>query len=83
MQKDNNLKSKAFVGTVVSVKMQGTAVVKVDREIVHPIYKKVLKRNKKLKVDTNKNELSLGDKVRIVETRPISKGKFFKVDKKI
>lgn len=76
-------KRKTFTGTVVSLKMQRTAVVEVERTVVHPLYKKVLKRSKRYKVDTNSQELNLGDKVKIVEIKPISKGKFFKVEKKI
>lgn len=84
MQKKSDLKkSKMFVGKVVSAKMQGTVVVEVERKIVHPLYKKILRRSKKIKADTNKLELSLGDKVRIVETRPISKNKYFKVESKV
>jgi len=70
---------KTFTGVIVSVKSQNTVVVKVERKIIHPLYKKVLKRNKKYKVDSALQDLSIGDKVIIVETRPISKDKHFRI----
>lgn len=70
---------KTFNGKVVSLKMQNTVVVEVGRKMPHPLYKKLLKRSKKFKADTNGIELKLGDKVKIVETKPISKDKSFKV----
>lgn len=81
--RSNNLKAKTFTGVVISLKMQGTAVVAVERKIIHPLYRKVLKRSKKYKVDTNSLELSLGDKVEIIETKPFSKGKYFKIGRKL
>ncbi len=84
MKKDKEQKKgKIYTGKVVSIKMQGTVVVEVERKIIHPLYKKVLKRSSKYKVDPNSLELQVGDKVRIVETRPISKEKHFKVEKKV
>lgn len=76
-------KAKTFTGTVVSLKMKDTVVVEVERKIIHPLYKKVLRRSTRLKVDTNSMELSLGDKVKIVETKPYSKNKFFKIERKL
>lgn len=70
---------KTLQGKVVSLKMNKTAVVEVSRKTSHPLYKKVLKRSKKYKVDTGDLTLSLGQSVKIVETRPISKDKHFKV----
>ena len=66
-------------GIVVSIKMQKTAVVEVTRRKPHPLYKKLLKRNKRYLVDSGDFSVSLGDKVKIVETRPSSKQKYFKV----
>ena len=66
---------KIRVGTVVSQKMEKTAVVAVDSYRTHPLYKKILRRVKKLKVHDPNNECGLGDKVRIIETRPLSKTK--------
>lgn len=70
-------------GVVVSVKMLKTAVVKVVRRTSHPLYKKLLKRSKKYKVDTTGLEVTVGDWVRISKTRPISKEKHFKIVEKI
>lgn len=70
---------KAFEGKIVSLKMNKTAVVEIVRRTPHPLYKKLLRRSKRYKVDTNGLELSLGQKVKIVETKPMAKGKFFKV----
>jgi len=71
--------SKIFEGVVVSLKMQKTAVVLVTRVIPHPIYKKLIKKDRKIKADTSSFELGVGDRVRIGETRPISKLKHFKI----
>lgn len=70
---------KLFEGKVVSAKSQNTVIVSVVRSYAHPLYKKILKRSKKYKVDSSGAEVSLGDKVKIVETRPISKDKYFKI----
>lgn len=70
---------KIFNGTVVSLKMQKTAVVRIERKAPHPLYKKLLKRSSKLKADTGDLTLNVGDRVKIVEVRPISKDKKFKV----
>lgn len=75
---------KVFNGQVISISLKGnTAVVDVERKSAHPLYKKVLRRNKKYKVDTAGIEVKLGDKVKITETRPISKQKYFKVSELI
>lgn len=73
--------SKTFEGRVVSLKMQKTAVVEVIREKPHPLYKRLLKRSKRYKVDTGNLSLNIGDLVKITEVRPISKFKHFKVEK--
>ena len=70
---------KIFNGTVVSVKMNKTAVVEITRRTPHPLYKKLLKRSKRFKVDMGELKISVGDRVRITETRPISKDKHFKI----
>ena len=69
--------AKVLTGIVVSTKMQDTAVVEVSWKKPHPLYKKLLKRSKKHKVHTAGQEVAVGDKVKIVETKPISKGKHF------
>lgn len=76
-------KGKVLFGKVVSLKMQRTAVVEVERKTTHPLYKKVLTKSKKYKADTNSQELNIGDLVKVVEIRPISKGKYFKIESKI
>ncbi|MBU2632386.1 30S ribosomal protein S17 [Patescibacteria group bacterium] len=70
---------KRFEGIIVSLKMQNTASVEISRRVPHPLYKKLLKRSKKFKADYSNMELKIGDKVRIEETKPISKDKKFKV----
>jgi small subunit ribosomal protein S17 len=68
-------RQKVRFGTVVSDKMQKTVVVAVETTTRHRLYKKTLKRTKRYKVHDEKNESRLGDRVRIVETRPLSKEK--------
>ena len=70
---------KTFNGKIVSLKMQNTAIVEVVRKSPHPIYKKLLKRSKRFKADTAGLSLNLGDNVKIVEIKPMSKDKKFKV----
>ena len=67
-------------GTVVSNKMDKTVVVFVERTILHPRYRKVIKRGKKYYAHNEKNELKVGQKVRIRETRPLSKMKRWIID---
>ncbi len=71
--------SKIFEGSVVSARMQKTAVVEITIRRPHPFYKKLLKRRKRYKVDISDFNVKIGDKVKIVETRPISKEKHFKI----
>ena len=70
---------KILNGVVVSVKMQKTAVVEVSRKKQHPLYKKLLTKSKRYKADMGKFSVSLGDLVKIGETKPISKGKNFEI----
>lgn len=74
---------KKLVGEVVSIKMEKTVVVKVERRFAHPKYKKVIKRHKKYKAHNEQFNLKIGDKVLIEEFRPISKDKRFVVVKKL
>ena len=74
---------KILEGKIISLKMQNTAVVEVLRHIPHPLYKKVIKRTKKYKADTAGFSLSVGDRVKIAEVKPISKEKHFKVLEKV
>lgn len=62
-------------GKVVSDKMDKTIVVAVERTTRHPLYGKIMRQTKKFKVHDMNNECNIGDKVRIMETRPISKEK--------
>ena len=66
---------KTRVGRVVSDKMEKTIVVAVEDFVRHPLYGKAVKRTKKFKAHDENNECRIGDKVRIMETRPISKDK--------
>lgn len=70
---------KTRVGVVVSNRMTKTAVVAVERQVQHPVYKKYIKRTTKFKAHDEKNECSIGDKVKIVEIRPLSKTKRWRV----
>ncbi len=71
---DRNMR-KTDVGKVVSTKMDKTIVVSIENSIKHAFYDKIIKRTVKLKVHDENNECSVGDKVRIMETRPLSKDK--------
>ena len=66
---------KTAVGKVVSNKMEKTIVVAIEDSVKHPLYKKIMKRTIKFKAHDENNECSIGDKVRIMETRPLSKDK--------
>jgi small subunit ribosomal protein S17 len=66
---------KVRTGTVVSDKMQKSILVAIERKVVHPIYKKYVKRTTKLMAHDEKQEAKIGDLVKIMETRPLSKRK--------
>lgn len=66
------------IGTVISTKMAKTVVVKVTSQVKHPLYKKMIKKSKKFKAQDNTG-VSTGQTVKIIQTRPISKGIHFKV----
>jgi len=66
---------KVRVGKVVSDKMDKTIVVLVEDRKAHPLYKKIIKRSIKLKAHDETNQCAIGDRVRIMETRPLSKDK--------
>jgi small subunit ribosomal protein S17 len=70
---------RVLQGVVVSDKMDKTVTVLVERRVMHPLYKKYLNRSKKYAAHDETNEYKVGDKVRIEETRPISKRKSWKV----
>ncbi|MBI5044932.1 MAG: 30S ribosomal protein S17 [Candidatus Levybacteria bacterium] len=71
--------AKTLKGFITSTGMNNTAVVEVFRQVPHPLYKKLLKRSKKYKVETEGKTLSVGDYVQIEETKPMSKDKYFKL----
>ena len=71
---ERNLR-KTRVGVVVSDKMDKTIVVAVKDSVQHPLYKKIMKRTVKFKAHDEKNECGVGDRVEIMETRPISADK--------
>ena len=66
---------KVKVGVVVSDKMDKTVVVAIRDNVKHPLYKKVIKRTYKLKAHDEKNECGIGDTIEVMETRPLSKDK--------
>lgn len=66
---------KTRTGKVVSDKMDKTIVVAVQEHVAHPLYKKIVKRTYKLKAHDENNECRIGDTVRVMETRPLSKDK--------
>ena len=66
---------KTRVGRVVSDKMDKTIVVAVETRVAHPLYKKIIKRTYKLKAHDEENSCGIGDRVRVMETRPLSKDK--------
>ncbi len=71
---ERNLR-KTMVGTVVSDKMDKTIVVAVETRVKHPIYKKTVKKTYKLKAHDEENSCKIGDVVKVMETRPLSKDK--------
>ena len=66
---------KSRVGTVVSDRMEKTVVVSIERLVKHPVYGRYVRRRTKFKVHDEKNECHVGDTIRFMETRPISKDK--------
>lgn len=76
---ESAVKKREWVGRVLSNKMNKTVVVAVERSVIHPMYRKVLRRITKLKAHDETNVCRIGDQVRMVETRPISKEKHWRV----
>ena len=70
---------KTRVGLVVSDKMDKTVVVAIADRVAHPLYKKIVKRTSKLKAHDELNQCGLGDRVKVMETRPLSKDKRWRV----
>ena len=75
MNEERTASRKPRVGKVVSDKMDKTIVVAVEDRVAHPLYKKIIKRTYKLKAHDENNECRIGDRVRVMETRPLSKDK--------
>lgn len=71
---------KERTGVVVSDRMDKSVIVNVERSFMHPTYGKIIRRNKRYVAHDEKNECHNGDKVRIVETRPLSKSKNWRLD---
>ena len=75
---ERNLR-KTRVGRIVSDKMDKTVVVAIIDNVKHPLYKKIVKRTVRLKAHDEKNECRVGDRVEVMETRPLSKDKRWRV----
>jgi small subunit ribosomal protein S17 len=74
---------KTRVGVVVSDKMDKSIVVEITRTIQHPLYKKYIRRRKRFMAHDEQNACKVGDKVRIVETRPLSRRKRWRVQERL
>ena len=75
---ERNLR-KVMVGKVVSDKMDKTVVVAVETSVRHKVYNKIVKRTYKLKAHDEQNECKIGDTVKVMETRPLSKSKRYRL----
>jgi small subunit ribosomal protein S17 len=75
--------ARILSGQVVSIKNKDTLVVEVTNITLHPLYRKPIKKTKRYSVQNNLNDIKIGEKVRIIETRPISKTKHFKLVERI
>jgi small subunit ribosomal protein S17 len=71
---------RVLKGIVVSDKNDKTIIVRVERQVLHPIYKKYMKRHKRYAVHDPSNQFEIGDRVRIIESRPISRTKHWIVE---
>lgn len=78
MSEERNLR-RTIIGKVISDKMDKTIVVAVVRNVKHPLYKKIMKRTKKFKAHDENNECKIGDTVKLMETRPLSKEKCWRL----
>ena len=76
---EERTRRKVRVGVVVSDKMDKTVLVRIDRRVRHPLYKKTVARSNKLAAHDETNDANVGDKVRVMETRPLSKTKRWRV----
>ena len=78
MDQTRNLR-KTMIGTVKSNKMDKTVVVAVERNVKHSVYRKIVKKTYTLKAHDENNSCGIGDKVKVMETRPLSKDKRWRV----
>ena len=78
-QKNNAARRQEKVGVVTSNRMQKTVVVTVERQVTHPLYKRVIIRSKNFLAHDEKSECQVGDSVRIQQTRPLSRNKRWRV----
>lgn len=78
---DSKQQRKVRTGVVISNKMDKTVVVEVSRTVVHPVYKKFVRRRKRFMAHDEENRCRVGDEVMIVETRPLSRHKNWRVRK--
>ena len=76
---DKKSNRKTLTGSVVSDKMQKTIVIKITRRKLHPLYKKYITKSKKIKAHDERNDCSIGDIVRVIESRPLSKDKSWRL----
>ncbi|MCD8016393.1 MAG: 30S ribosomal protein S17 [Oscillospiraceae bacterium] len=79
MSETRTTSRKTRVGKIVSDKMDKTVVVTVADRVAHPVYKKIIKRTYRLKAHDEMNECGIGDTVRVMETRPLSRDKRWRV----
>lgn len=70
---------KVLRGVVISNKMDKTGVIEITRKVPHPLYKKVVTKTTRFKFHDEKNECSIGDTIEVMETRPLSKDKYFRL----
>ena len=75
---DRNMR-KTAIGRVVSDKMDKTIVVLIEDSVKHPLYNKVVKRSRRLKAHDENNEARIGDRVKVMKTRPLSKDKRYRL----
>ena len=75
---DRNMR-KTAIGRVASDKMDKTVVVVIEDSVKHPLYNKVVKRSRRLKAHDENNEAHVGDRVKVMETRPLSKDKRYRL----
>ena len=78
-QESTRNRRKVLRGVVVSNKMEKTGVVEITRKVPHPLYKKVVTKTTRFKFHDENNECSIGDTVEVMETRPLSKDKYFRL----